>query len=254
MENLHLLSSTSAAGSLKAAIDMGLLAGSVFAIDDDYSVGPLLDAQLRRDFWNICLQGAYEGLEPPEDLLAPWELLVQVIERGGITQITLWASESAADQVFLRMACQRLANVPLPMSLVHVPCDEGICAVAHHAPVVLGKFADRVTPMTPQQRYYWAEAFDSIAAHPGLLRVCNEDGEMQYHEPDIYDDLILKQTSADWTVAAQIIGDAMSVIDQRNPQSDAFICWRLQKLIDDGRLEVDAARTDMNAYSVRRRD
>jgi hypothetical protein len=134
MNDLHLVASVSAAGSLRIATQGSGLSGDTFCIMDDLSLGPLSDGCERADFWRklsaIDASVAVRQISQPSfdeygfnttDAFAPWRHLQQRLSQYQPSRVLIWVSESGADYVMLRMACHWLVSTNASLWQVKVP-------------------------------------------------------------------------------------------------------------------------------------
>lgn len=265
MAELHLVATESAAGCLRCAIKEYGLSGTVFCVKDALDVGPLNDGRQRMAFWcslaaGYSLEAFDEADEFSGDAFTPWGVLLDEIKKTPPTRIVIWTSGSGADYVFLRMACHRLADTAIPISVVRVSASHddrhnapGHHSVAVHTPQALASYAATAAGLTDAGRKAFAQEFDAIAGRPELLRACDASGHLVFLDISAHDDLLVKARTLEWRQANRVVGDAMGAGDPRNSPGDVFLCSRLQHLIDAGQIEADAPRTVMSAYRVRLR-
>ena len=255
MTDLHVVTSPSAGGSLKYAVEHLGLSGDVHCIMDDLRLGPLANEKERFLFWQGLSNGydddAGLAMHGENDVFAPWRTLRERVISGGPHRVLIWASGSGADHVFLRMACHRLADTMTTLMHVLVPPRDGLHAVAVHDPQSLAGFARDATVIPQGERRRLAAEFEAIANRPELLRECDGSGHLRFRELSFHDAFILENCSAEWRLAARVAGDVMGKSDPRNGMSDMFVHSRLQHLIDEALIESDGRRQGLRNYRVR---
>ncbi|OHV76555.1 DUF3658 domain-containing protein [Rhizobium sp. LCM 4573] len=256
MTDLHVVTSPSAAASLKHAVERLGLSGDVHCIMDDLRLGPLAGERERFLFWQGLSKGYGDDdldltMHGGEDVFAPWRILRERVISGGPHRVLIWASGSGADYVFLRMACHRLADTWATLMHVPVPPRDGLHAVAVHDPQSLAGFAPDAISIPGIERRRLAAEFETIAIRPELLRECDGSGHLRFRDLSVHDAFILENCPAEWRLAARVAGDVMGKCDPRNGLSDMFVHSRLQHLIDEALIESDGERQGLRNYRVR---
>ncbi|TKT66914.1 DUF3658 domain-containing protein [Rhizobium sp. LC145] len=256
MTDFHVVTSPSAAGSLKYAVERLGLSGDVHCIMDDLRLGPLASERERFLFWQGLSKGYGDDdldltMHGEEDVFAPWRILREQVISGGPHRVLIWASGSGADYVFLRMACHRLADTGATLMHIPVPPRHGLHAVAVHTPQSLIGFARDATVVPEGDRRRLAAEFEAIAVRPELLRECDGSGHLRFRDLSVHDAFILENCSAEWRLAARVAGDVMGKCDPRNGLSDMFIHSRLQHLIGEALIESEGQRQGLRNYRVR---
>ena len=250
--DIHLVSSPSAAGTLRHAIDRRLLDGETWCADDRPEVGPLDDGRGRAAFWRMLLQDSAMEPDGPDrvDFFAPWQALRARLRGDGSGRVLIWASDSGSDQVLLRMACHFLGEAQLVQ--VPVPPRDGLHAVALHDVDALLACLPRARALDRTVVTQWAHAFRQMAARPDTLRESDPDGVLVFRPLSAHDGLLLGACTEHWQDAARVVGGAMRGCDPRNPLGDTFLAWRLRRLVADGRLQADAPALALRGFRVRR--
>lgn len=266
MNDLHLVASASAAGSLLIATrELGLL-GCTFCIMDDLSLGPLSDGRERAKFWRTLTAAEEDGFASqtnqyasdeygfdPADAFATWRHLRQRLSTERPSRVLIWASECGADYVLLRMACYWLINTDASLCQVRVPPNQGYHSVAVHPPEALVRFALDAVPLATSEADSLANEFKDIAGRPEPLREVDAKGRLLFKPISAHDDFLLECCPLEWTLAARVVGDAMAQSDPRNGLGDTYLASRLRHLIDIGVVEVDDVDRPIQCCNVRRR-
>jgi Protein of unknown function/Domain of unknown function (DUF1835) len=245
---LHLALGESAAGCLRAAPG---LPGSVFCIPDDLSHGPLGDGAARAAYLRACLLDYGDWLYDLDNAFAPWQELVERLDRDSPDAVVIWAGENVSEAILLAMTCDRLAKRPEPLLLVTVPGKYGRNYVAVHAPEELTEFYAIRRVLSHTERARLAQDFVRLRDHTGLLRRW-EDGRVIGVPVDYYDSLLLDACGAEWNMAAHVVGMAMGRCDAANSLGDIFFSTRSRALITADRIAADGPRSALRYYSVRR--
>lgn len=264
MNDIHLVASSSAAGSLRVAtLELGL-PGEPFCIRDDLSLGPLTDGHERAAFWHAL---AAEAREPElhgvfgdsdehgfdtGDAFAPWQHLVRRLGHGALSRILIWTSGSGADHVLLRMACHWLGGAGVQLAQVHVPAREDYHSVSVHPPEALVGFVSSTTPIEAAQVRVLADQYEAIARRPEMRREVDAQGRLEFKDISAHDEFIVECSPPEWTRAARVVGDVMSRCDPRNGLGDILVISRLRHLIAAGRIEADQVDRSIRSFNIRK--
>ncbi|MGD8555791.1 MAG: DUF3658 domain-containing protein [Chromatiales bacterium] len=251
-QRLHLALGDSAAGCLREACRNHGLPGAVFGIQDDLSHGPLDEGQRRIHYMQDCFRGYDDWslwARDATDAFDPWRALIAHIDEEAIESVVIWCGANASESTFLAMACWWLADYSGAVLRV-IPGVDGCHYVAIYKPVELAELFTTSRELTKTGRDALAADFLRIRDETGLLRRW-EDDRITGISLDYYDHLLLASCTSDWTLAARVIGLAMSRCDGHNLMSDLFFSCRLQYLIDIGRIEADGNRSRIRDYAVR---
>lgn len=262
MHDIHVVDGDSAAGSLRRALWNHSIAGEVFRLNDELSLGPLGSSDARLAFLRtIFLPPPHEAgetftLDEGDCVFERWREL-QVRSQVPV-RILLWITDSASDHVLLRMACHFLKDTRAALWQVHVPADkDGYEAVAAHPPEALATFAPGARPVPATSVAALAQEYLQIAARPEPIRHCDAEGTLHYLPIDWHDALVLDSCPTTWTRADLVVGTAMGRCEPRHAQGDAFFASRLRALIDAGQVEsrmpLPAGWWDWRAEVRRRR-
>jgi hypothetical protein len=250
LKELHLVLGDYAASALEAARRDHGLPGSVFAIPDDLSHGPLHDGRARIAYMRACYRGFDDWTFVVEDAFAPWRVLAAALDGGAFDAVVVWSGDSPSEGVLLRMACWWRRERAEPLFRVAMPGDGDRHYVSLYGPEALAALLASRRPLEPAERDALAADFSCIRDAAHLLRRW-VDGRIITVPTAHYDPLLLAACSRDWLPAARVVGNAMARCDPHNRISDLFFCSRLQVLIDAGRVVADGDRPRMRDYAVR---
>lgn len=247
---LHLALGDSAAGCLRAACRAHGMPGTALGIPDDLSHGPLDDGRARIDYMRECFRGYDDWYLDVTDAFAPWPAMIDRIDEAGSNAVVIWSGENASEATFLCMACWWLTQRAERILWITIPEADGRHYVAVHNPTELAHLFASARELTDSERGDRAADFVRIRAETGLLRRW-EEGRIVGVPVEQYDPLLLECCTTRWTPAARVVGAAMGRCDGHNLMSDLFFTWRLQVLVDAGRIEADGKRDRLREYAVR---
>lgn len=236
MSNIHLVNSHSAALSLREAQPAH---DQVICIEDFPDMGPLDDGRRRAAFLNDLWRQSSSQPAPrwPQDVFAAWEKARSELSRLAPERIIIWASNSGADHVFLRM----LAHFLEGLRLWHVSLQPfcGISSVAIYTPAQLQPLIGTATPISATRHIQLEREFRAIAARPEPLRLMGPEGTLVFAEMSFHDNEIANCCPPDWKPFFYAVGMALGKLSGDNPLYDFMIIARLRQLIRDGRLAVE---------------
>ena len=251
MDPLHLALGDHAARVLEAATRRHRLPGEVRAIPDDLSHGPLDDGVARLDWMRRCCAGAFAWTHPVADAFEPWATAAASL-RARPRPLVLWGGATAAEAVFVAMACARLGALAVPLRRVQPAADGARVAVGtFDAAELAASHAHAVADVGDAERDAQSARFRALCADPSPRRSLR-DGVPVGVPADVFDAVLLGACGDDWRPAAAVVGVAMGRCDPRESVSDVWLGWRLQAAVDDGRLLADGPRTGLRDFRVRR--
>ncbi|HSU06128.1 MAG TPA: DUF3658 domain-containing protein [Acetobacteraceae bacterium] len=249
--HLHLTLGDHAADLLRVACRQHGLAGVVMAIPEDPSHGPLQDGIERIVYMRTCFRGCLDWTLDVTDAFAPWQALCDRLAREPIDRVLIWHADSVSQYVFLRMACWWLQGFTGSLELIELPPRHGLHAVAVHSPDELVAFVAIRRLLATTERQQLAAEFVAIRDRPEPLRRY-ENRHLLFVSAGHYDAFLIDACTPEWQPATRVIGAAMDRCDGKNRMSDLFFCTRLQRLINDGRIEASGERRLMQDHQVRR--
>lgn len=249
-EPLHIALGDLAADRLRSACEAHGMPGTVLAIPDDPSHGPLDDGRARIDYMRACFRGYDDWRFEGVDAFEPWRGLIERLDAERPGAVLIWSGENLSEATFLAMACWWLRRLPENVLRVPIPEAGGWHQVTAHTPAGLaGLFGSR-RAVTDSERVALSEDFVRIRGETGLLRRW-EAGRITGVPIDRYDPMLAAACTPTWTPASRVVGRAMAGCDGRNLMSDIFFSSRLQAAIDSGRIEADSPRLRLREYAVR---
>ncbi|CAG35127.1 DUF1835 domain-containing protein [Desulfotalea psychrophila] len=247
---VHLVQGGSAGGCLRLACKSFGLPGSVHLIQDDFSHGPLKNGPAREKYLRDCSRGYADEEEDEINTLAPWLSLSEILDKGSIKQVCIWAGENAAEKTFLEMACWYLRNYAGTIMRVGATGLEQLPYIAPQNPETLVRLFAQGQILERADRTVLVESFIQTRDEESTLRRW-EAGEIISVPVDYYDSLLMERCSSQWTWAAKIVGEAMGRCDAHNLLGDVFLTSRLQYLIDQGMLQYKGERKSLRDYWLR---
>ncbi|MBS0026534.1 DUF3658 domain-containing protein [Chitinophaga sp. 22321] len=253
MSDLHLAVTFSTAGVLRWAINEKMLTGEAIAVDEIPSIGPLDDGKERIAFLKaLCFDDQREFLyEHKTDAFECWHSLQVRLRDVPVNRLVIWSGTDGSDYVFTRMACYWLEGIPVEVSLVKVPPYHGYHSISVYSFYELASFITDAEPLNLAERKTLAEEYMRIVAHPGLLRECDERGQLQFLDLSAHDAEIMSYCSRRWTSAVRVMGQTLGLHDPKNSLSELLVGGRMKALIEAGKLESKGTLKFLRTFHVR---
>jgi hypothetical protein len=239
---VHVTFSNTAGGSMRRALERLGRADLVIPLDDDLSIGPIDGNMRRRIRWLAdAWRSREDRFEYMLDLGARWFQAT----REDCTAI-VWMSSRGADELCgLHELCTRRSG---PTWLVNVAdvrlrypnrMRDGVARFGYVPDAVITDNAllDRARLIGPRERAWYVSQWREQRRQRGILRIATERG-LRTVPQAYFDANILALASTEWTLAVNLIGDALFSIDQRYHNTSELLVWmRIHNLIKAGQLE-----------------
>jgi hypothetical protein len=241
---LHIALGDSAGDELKEACRRHSLPGSVIAISDDLSNGPLNDGRERAAYWREVF-GQHDDI--PDDVFDGWRsVLVQTPPT-----VVVWSTESVSDMTFLRMACWWLREFVGAVESINVTQQSGQCGLGMHDSAELARAFTMRRPLSAEERRGLSDEFVALSEAAGGLRVYRE-GQIASLPSNYLDEYILSFVGAEWQRPALAIAGAMTGSDDHDRIGDAFFAWRIRQLVQAGRLGAIGELKELRTFEIRK--
>lgn len=265
---MHLVFNEADIDVLQKAMEMDdTLQGEILLIRDDYAVGPITNIYIgegrerRTQWWRELLSGGdYEGKADTEEVddYATVASLVGKLRRAPDTTLWIWAAQNKHDVSgyywllhFLkefqgRVFILYLNNLPFlnekgqlfyPTWLHTIPPREFLKAKKLARPITLSEF--EIDP----------DEWNRLSQENKMVRILEGGKKLVQFEDDFYDNDLTKFITSDWQKAGRII----SQFQHKNTQTtgDAFLLWRLKKLIATDRFDVQGEIRNMKDFEIK---
>jgi hypothetical protein len=237
---LHVVFSSSGAGSLRQALNAQGLRQRVVDLTDDLDWGPIVTNSFDdRQAWlnsNIPLQ------EMGWDWIANGAREFEARIRSDSDRLIWIAPQSASELCAFYWYLDLIGGNGARMIVVDYPLQGPWRGMP---PQSLGQLnADCFTDLFKDaERQPWnpvrfpADTWKVLRAEGSLLRIVN-DGVIKSVQADYFDELLLAQCSHIWRKCYRVIGETMVRLWEQNHQAnDSFLCWRLRVLAEQMQIE-----------------
>lgn len=238
---IHIVFSSSAAGTLRRLLRRRGLRDKVVDLTDSLDWGPIAMPLKDRENWldQYAPTGSGNRDWISEQVSEFWKAVEKEPDR------LIWiAPRSATEQSGLYWFLSQFDGIEADLVIADYPLS---ASWKNQAPLTLGELNEdlmaelldscprirRDDARFPRRR--WSELMIDNA----LLRIV-EGGAIQSVHERYFDDLLLEHCHSDDTNWRRVVGNAMAAsFDSNGSPSDAFLFWRLRELIREGRIVCD---------------
>lgn len=243
------------------------LQGEVMLIRDDYAVGPIENIykgegrEARHNWWREVLAGGdFDGKADTgevDDYKTVAEL-VGTLRRDPEVSVWIWAAQNKHDvsgyywllhfmkEFQGRVFILYLNNLPFlnekgqlfyPTWLSTIPPREFLKAKKLSRPITLSEF--EVDP----------DEWTRLSIENKGVRILEGGKKLVQYDYDFYDADLQKFITAEWQKASKIIHQFLS--KNKQTTGDAYLLWRLKKLVTDGNFDVQGEIKNMKDFEIK---
>ncbi|MBD7939057.1 DUF1835 domain-containing protein [Cytobacillus sp. Sa5YUA1] len=273
---IHILSSASASGSLQFALkEMGLdKKERIISFYDIFSIGPVwglnegIGVKLRNEWMEQSMSDKffeYNGYREHFEMVMNQ---INLIPEG--EHVTIWVSDNAHEQTGMRYIVYLLKEKNIDITVINTTVaykelfqvKKVKYTVLHTGEIPPDKFqiiyeqdfGQFLTLFTDHDREELVREWLSLGKSHETLRIWR-NGRIQSITEDYYDDFIVKKAKRffgkqnEFISVARVIGEVLGHLDQYI--GDAFLEYRIRKLIDAGVFELEGDLKSRRFYSLR---
>lgn len=270
LNHRHIAFGDSVAGSLRYGLSsIKVRSEHVLAITTDLSNGPLArldepEGIRDRITWLKDFVDGYSYDDDFLDSLANQLEAIQAIPEH--VPVTVWASDNAWEQCGLALIAYLLRGRKNPIRVINPSAYEKqlfeeFGEGAHSAysgelapetlAMLFKKYAQQ-PPLTDNECHQLESEWRRVSADPSVLRIWT-DGRVQPASPDYFDAEILRharrlarqQENRKGFLCIRLIGEVIGELHEKQWVGDTYIYWRIKKLIEAGKLMVNASPNQM---------
>jgi len=241
--------------------------GEIMEIKDEFAVGPVKDIytpeaiEFRKQWWRDVLAGGdYDGLVD-DGRVNDQKIVLELIERlqkNGEELVWIWAAPNKHDVSGYYWLISQLKNFPgrvfilylnnlpfinekgsifYPDHLSSIPPREFIKAKKLARPVTLSEF--EIDP----------DEWTRLQNEDKGVRILEGGKKLMQYDYDFYDAELKKFITPDWQKASKLIHQFLNKATHKT--GDAFLLWRLKKLIASAEVEVQGEVKNMKDFEVK---
>ncbi|KPH69323.1 MULTISPECIES: DUF1835 domain-containing protein [Bacillaceae] len=272
---IHILSSASASGCLKAALkEMGLdKKERIISFWDTFSVGPVwklheeAGVKFRFGWMEKCMSEEFGEYADYTHCFEKAMNRINSIPEG--VHVTIWASNNAHEQTGLRFIMHLLKEKNIDITIINTTkayeelfrVKKAKYTLLHTGEIPPEKLQviyeqDYGKLLTDHDREDLENEWLALSESQETLRIWR-NGRIQSVSEDYYDGIIIKkvkklhgkQVTREFIKSARVIGEVLGHLDQYI--GDTFLEYRIRKLIEAGVFESKGSLEQMRFYSVR---
>jgi len=251
---IHIVFQEADVSTLQKAIELDqTLAGEVIQVKDAYAVGPVADIyetegyQQRRDWWKRVLQYSpyADATDLVDDKLTVHNLLKQ-LEDDKALQVWVWMGQNPHDVCGYYWLMSQLKeyqgqiqvlylnNLPFinekgglfyPSNLFEIQPKEFLKAKRLARPITLSEF--EVDP----------DEWKKICQENSLVRILEGGKKIVSKQDDYYDKVIASVITGEPQKLPKLLHTLYAKVKIKT--GDVFVVWRLRKLQEEGKLEIN---------------
>lgn len=260
---VHIVFGDSAAGLLKYyfASNESEFKGKVINLRDDHSIGPVyeIDTEVglrKRIEWVEKMLKKVSLCDYFEDIYKEFVETYKTIKAiEPDTKIIIWHGENTGDQVGLRYLSSELMDRELyevNVSKIYIKDYNGNRyrprAFGECSPEEIGNIILAMKKIDQERCNRLIKDWEALRVSKDNLRILNND-EIIGVEEGYYDNDILLNCGFNFKKAARVIG--MTMGRSKQLVGDAYIDYRIRKLIEDGKIEYRGKLQTMRDFEVR---
>jgi hypothetical protein len=265
---IHIVFNASDVDVLQKAIELDPgLGGEVMQVKDEFAVGPILNIyeeegiEARKQWWREVLAGGeYEGkvddgsVDDPA-LVARLRASLQT-DPGEI--IWIWAAQNKHDVSGYywimsqfrdfqgRIFILYLNNLPFINEKGHIFYPEWLSMIPPREFIKAKKLA---RPISPAEFEVDPDEWNRLQQENKGVRVLEGGKKLQQYDYDFYDNDLRKFITVDWQKAGRLIHQFLG--RNKHTTGDAFLLWRLKKLVAEGGYDVQGELKGMKDFELK---
>ena len=257
---IHIVFETANIEALKKAFELDeSLAGNIIEIKDDFAVGPIVDIydeygyQSRRDWWKEVLEFSpyTEQLNIVDDKLTVHNLIRSLGESFDEAQgdkqneVWIWMGQNAHDVCGYYWLMSQLKNYQGRIQVLYLNNlpfinEKGLIFYPQHLheiqPKEFLKAKKLARPITLSEFEVDPDEWKKICNENAIVRILEGGKKIVSKEESFYDTDIVSIATSEFQKLHKILNQLFSKIKIKT--GDAFLVWRIRKLIEQGKLEI----------------
>ncbi|MDQ6762173.1 MAG: DUF1835 domain-containing protein [Bacteroidota bacterium] len=267
---IHIVFQQADVAALKKSFELDeSLDGQIIEIRDDYAVGPLLNIyteegiENRKQWWREVLEGGdYAGkVDSGEvDDQKTISLLIEKLKGNPDEVAWIWLAQNKHDISGYYWLISQLAafqerimilylhNLPFINEKGHIFYPNNIFEIEPREFVKAKKLARTITPaefeIDPDE---WTKLCNENRG----VRIIESGKKLAQYDYNYYDAELVKFITHDWLKANKVISHFLHKANQTT--GDAYLLWRLKKLIADNKIDAQGEIKNMKDFEVKAR-
>jgi hypothetical protein len=239
----------------------------IIEIKDDYAVGPLKDIytkegiEARKDWWRHVLSGGDIDGSVDSGVVDDNKTIIEIKEKLNVNEnevVWIWVAANKHDvcgyywlisqlkEYVGKVFVLHLNNLPFinekgnifyPENLFEIPPKEFLKAKKLARQVTASEF--EIDP----------DEWEKIGGENKMVRILEGAKKLVQHNEDFYDQYLLEFITPDWQKAHKVINQFLN--KSKHTTGDAYLLWRIKKLIEDNRLDAQGEIKNMKDFEVK---
>ena len=257
---IHIVFQSADVEVLKQAMELDPgLQGDIFEIKDEWGVGPLeaLDTEegwkAREDWWRSVLSDANSASASPVGSFDDRETVKAIqtrLEEDDSLEAWIWMWQNQHDVTGYYWLMPQLRNYQgrvMILYLNNLPFinEKGQLfypiAVHEILPKEAIKAKKLARAITLSEYEVDPDEWKKISEENAPVRILEGGKKIVGKEANFYDSEIIKNTSTDWQKASRVLQNTLHRMKIKT--GDVFLMWRIKRMIEEGRLEVNGDST-----------
>ncbi len=265
---IHIVFEHSNVEALRKSFDLDpSIKGEILEMQDEYAVGPIKDIYSkegianRLQWWKDILQGGhYDGIADDghvhdnEDVLE----LKQKLSESPEEVAWIWPAPNKHDvsgYYWLigqlkdyegRIYILFLNNLPFINEKGNIFYPTSLFQIAPKEFVKAKKLA---RPVTPSEFEVDADEWLRLCNEEKGIRLLEGGKKLNQKDYDYYDEALLKSITQEWQKVNKLFHQFYA--KAKETTGDAYLLWRLKKMIEDGKVEMQGNIKSMKEFEVR---
>lgn len=250
---IHIVFESSNVQSLEKAFELDeSLKGNIVEIKDDFAVGPVIDIydaygyQQRRDWWKEVLEYSpyAEELNIVDDKLTVHQLL-QTLDGIESEEVWIWMGQNAHDVCGYYWLMSQLKHYQGKIQVLYLNNlpfinEKGLIFYPQHLfeiqPKEFLKAKKLARQITLSEFEVDPDEWKKICNENAIVRILEGGKKIVSKEERFYDKELLSVLTGEFQKLNKIVHQILSKIKIQT--GDAFLVWRMRKLIEKGKLEM----------------
>jgi uncharacterized protein DUF3658/uncharacterized protein DUF1835 len=243
------------------------LQGEIILIKDDYAVGPLANIfseegiEARKQWWREVLSGGdYDG-KVDNGEVSDNRTVAELIERLNNNPdeiIWIWAAQNKHDvsgyywlmsqlkDFQSRIFILYLNNLPFFNEKGHIFYPDWLHTIPSREFLKAKKLA---RPITLSEFETDPDEWTKLCNENKGVRILEGGKKLSQYDYDFYDEELKKMITGDWIKANKLIHQFLS--KAKHTTGDAYLLWRLKKIIASGELDVQGEQKNMKDFEIK---
>ncbi len=265
---IHLVFQNADVAVLRSSFELDQqLAGDIIEIKDDYAVGPLGDIyteegiEARKQWWREVMAGGdYDGQVETgyvNDQAAVAGLLNRMQEDPEEV-VWIWAAQNKHDVSGYYWLMSQLADLQGRVFLLYLNnlpfinekgglfYPENLYEIAPREFLKARKLSRKITASEFETD---PDEWKKLCDENKPVRLLEGGKKLVQHADAFYDEALLKFITGDWIRSSKLIHTYLN--KSANRTGDAYLLWRLKKMIEDGRLLAQGEVKNMKDFEVK---